>query len=445
MRLDCAALNNPESRGCNLRCNGQREGMKRMSSQNEPHLEMDDQSFDATCDFIDKLGAAAHRYGASSFRLESYLSRVTAALGLHGDFLVTPGVVDSVLWQEEGKGQRIRINREEDGVNLARLEQVTELVEEVEGGDFSVEDGVARLNAIDKSPAPFGPLMTAVSFGLIGAGFAVLLSLAWHDVIIGVVLSLVVYAVVFLLGRSPQTARMINPMAAFVAAILAYVIAATLVPSSNHVMTTLCAVIALIPNPGLVLGVGELSSGQLLSGAARLVSAIVTLIELAFGAYLGTSIASAMMTIAEGTAASSMAPYWAWVAVVVLGLGLAMLFQVRPKDFVWVVAGCLLAWAGIVVGGKLLGSGPGDLLGALALGIFANVYALKMRRSASVVLLPGLMVLAPGFASYLGLGTLQASGVEAGWLAEFKVFETLVWIIGGLFLANTVIPPKSTL
>jgi hypothetical protein len=55
------------------------------------------------------------------------------------------------------------------------------------------------------------------------------------------------------------------------------------------------------------------------------------------------------------------------------------------------------------------------------------------------------MVLAPGFASYLGLGTLQATGVEAGFAAEFKTFVTVVWIIGGLFLANTVIPPKSTL
>jgi hypothetical protein len=39
----------------------------------------------------------------------------------------------------------------------------------------------------------------------------------------------------------------------------------------------------------------------------------------------------------------------------------------------------------------------------------------------------------------------QASGVEAGLVAEFKTFVTVVWIIGGLFLANTIIPPKSTL
>jgi hypothetical protein len=54
------------------------------------------------------------------------------------------------------------------------------------------------------------------------------------------------------------------------------------------------------------------------------------------------------------------------------------------------------------------------------------------------------MVLAPGYVSYLGLGTLQTVGVGAGLLAEFKVFVSIAWIIGGLFIANTIIPPTRT-
>jgi uncharacterized membrane protein YjjP (DUF1212 family) len=406
---------------------------------------MDDLEFNKTCDFIVKLGATALGYGVSSFRLESHLNRVTAALGLRGDFLVTPKKIESVLWREGDERQRINLTRIADaGLNMAGVARVDELVGRVESGEVSVEAGTAALGEIKKTPALFGPLMTAVAFGLIGAGFAVRLSLPWHDVIIGVVLSVVVYAVVFVLGRSPTTARMINPLAAFVAAILAYAIAATWAPSSKHMMVTLCAIIALIANTGLILGPGELVSNHVASGTERLISAVVVLIELAFGAFLGTAIASAVWTIPAGSAVASMGPGWAWVAVVVLGTGLAMLFQVRPKEFGWVVLGCVLAFAVTVVGGKMLGSGPGDLLGALVLGIFANGYALRTRRPASVILLPGLIVLAPGYASYLGLGTLQTVGVEAGLLAEFKVFVSIAWIIGGLFIANTIIPPTRT-
>ena len=407
---------------------------------------MDDLEFNKTCDFIVEVGATALGYGVSSFRLESHLDRMTAALGLRGDFVVTPEKIESVLWREGDDRQRVHVTRIADASpNMAGLARVDELVDGVESGEASVEAGTAALAEIKKSPAPFGPLMTAGAFGLIGAGFAVLLSLPWHDVIIGVVLSVVVFGVVFMLGRSPTTARMTNPAAAFVAAILAYAIAATWAPSSKHMMVALCAIIALIPNPGLILGPGELSSNHVASGTERLISAIVVLIELAFGAFLGTAIASAVWTIPAGSAVASMGPGWAWVAVVVLGVGLAIVFQVSVKEFGWVVLGCVLAFAGTVVGGKMLGSGPGDLLGALVLGIFANGYALRTRRPASVVLLPGLMVLAPGYASYLGLGTLQTVGVEAGLLAEFKVFVSIAWIIGGLFIANTIIPPTRAL
>ena len=109
-----------------------------------------------------------------------------------------------------------------------------------------------------KSPAPFGPLMTAVSFGLIGAGFAVLLSLAWPDVIIGTVLSMVVYGVVLLLSRSPTTGQDDQSCSRrSLAAILAYADRRDIsARAASYVMVTLCAVIALVPNPGLILGPG---------------------------------------------------------------------------------------------------------------------------------------------------------------------------------------------
>ncbi len=43
-------------------------------------------SFDEARRFLIKLGTTAHGYGVSSLRLESYLSRVTEALGFCGAF-----------------------------------------------------------------------------------------------------------------------------------------------------------------------------------------------------------------------------------------------------------------------------------------------------------------------------------------------------------------------
>ena len=128
-----------------------------MHSQNRPSEQMSDQTFNDTCDFIVKLGATALGYGVSSFRLESHLNRVTAALGLRGDFLVTPEKIDSVLWREGDEAQRISIARAPAGFNMAGLAHVEELVLQVESGGVSVEVGTARLEEIEKTAPPFGP------------------------------------------------------------------------------------------------------------------------------------------------------------------------------------------------------------------------------------------------------------------------------------------------
>lgn len=49
-----------------------------------------DKAFDDACRFIIRLGTMAHGYGPNAIRLESYLSRLTRALGYRGVFRSTP-------------------------------------------------------------------------------------------------------------------------------------------------------------------------------------------------------------------------------------------------------------------------------------------------------------------------------------------------------------------
>ena len=117
------------------------------------------------------------------------------------------------------------------------------------------------------------------------------------------------------------------------------------------------------------------------------------------------------------------------------------------REFGWVVLGCLLAWAGVCGRRQVVRKRAGRPARSARPGALSQT-AMPCGRGVRlpVILLPGLMVLAPGYASYLGLGSLaRPVGVEAGFLAEFKVFVTIAWIIGGLFIANTIIPPTRAL
>jgi len=401
--------------------------------------------FESTCRFIEQVGATALGCGVSSFRVDACLSRLARRAGLESDFLVVPEKIVSALWRQGDERPRISLVRpDRAGLNMAGAAEVEELVDEVESGAVSLDEGLSRLDDVQRSRGPFSAPVIAVSFALIGAAFAVLMALPVHDVVIGGVLGVVTFGVVMLMERAGRLARATVPVAAFVAGFLSYLAAAVLAPASHHALVALCALICLVPNPGLVLGVGELSSGHTLSGTARLLASGVVLVELAFGAFIGTAAAGALWTIPSGATAAGLGPGWSWPAVAVLGMGLALLFQVRPREIWLVGVGSLLAWCGIVIGGKLMGSGPGEFCGALLLGLFANACGFHRKHAPTVILLPALMVLAPGYASYLELGKFQTSGVDAGFFAEFGGFITIAWTIAGLFVANTRMPPAGS-
>ena len=130
--------------------------------------------------------------------------------------------------------------------------------------------------------------------------------------------------------------------------------------------------------------------------------------------------------------------------VTLLVVGLAICFQVRHKDFGWAVLGGLLAYAGIVIGNQF-GFWQGSFVGALLLGIYSNLFAWRLGRPTSIIMLTAIMVLVPGATAYRGLNVLETSGLASGFSAEWHVLVNIAAIIAGLVVAYSVIPPKATL
>ena len=85
--------------------------------------------------------------------------------------------------------------------------------------------------------------------------------------------SLAIGVLAQLTDRSPQAARVLEPVAALLAAALAVTAASVLGPMSVQV-ATLSGLIVLLPGLGLTVAINELASRHLISGASRLTSFI---------------------------------------------------------------------------------------------------------------------------------------------------------------------------
>ena len=103
-----------------------------------------------------------------------------------------------------------------------------------------------------------------------------------------------------------------------------------------------------------------------------------------------------------------------------------------------------LAYLGVQMGNRF-GDWQGAFLGALYLGIYTALYTMRLRRPGSVVILPGVMILVPGVAAYFGLNTLQTSGIFGALPAVWGVVVQITAIIGGLFIAASILPQKASL
>jgi uncharacterized membrane protein YjjB (DUF3815 family) len=131
----------------------------------------------------------------------------------------------------------------------------------------------------------------------------------------------------------------------------------------------------------------------------------------------------------------------------------AVVVQAQPRAFGWIVAACVIGYLGSSTGTAWFGGGPargmggqlGVLLGALALGVLANVYARLLKRPAQVVSVPAMLLLVPGSMGLRGLSSLLDRDTVTGVESVFAMFLVATAIVAGLLIANAVVSPRRSL
>ena len=93
----------------------------------------------------------------------------------------------------------------------------------------------------------------------------------------------------------------------------------------------------------------------------------------------------------------------------------------------------------------MLGSEFAPFLGALAVGCASNSYARWIDRPASVPLIPGILLLVPGSVGYRSLTAFLENQAVQGIELAFTTTLVAASLVGGLLVANVVVPPKRLL
>ncbi len=367
---------------------------------------------------------------------------VMKRIGLTGRFFSIPtGIFASFGPPEEHNTSLIRVTTAD--VDLERLCRLDELGDLVIDGRVDIQEGTRRVDAIVDGPSRWRSRHMLAASAFSSATAARFFNGGWREVAVAGVIGLVVGVAMSEVGRREST-RQISPIVASLLASALATLAAWLFAPVSIYTVTLASLIMLIPGLTLTTAITELATGNLVSGTARLMGGALTFLEIGFGVALGGAVARLLPSMPLDTTIPL--PEWTiGIALILAPAGFLVLLRARPRDLGWITLACLFSFGGARLGTILFGPELGALLGAVSLGVAANLFARTMKRPAAVALLPGLILLVPGSIGFGSLARFIANDVMSGVGAAFSVVLVATAIATGLLVANALVRPNRNL
>lgn len=383
---------------------------------------------------IIELGKALHIYGVPTYKVQSYLTKVSKTQGIKGVFMDLPTWINYVFYEDDQTYNYIECVP--PGVlNLGGLSRVDEVTNKIITKEIDSSEVIYELKLIHNETKKVNHFVLALSYAIASGAFSLMIGTNWISFVFALLLGAIVYFMVYVSNKSNYLETVLESSTAFVVTILASLLHLVF-PEFNVGITILSAIIIFIPGLAITTALEEITSKNLVSGGAKLFDSIITLFKQFFGVLLGLALMSSVIDFKQLVHVSEMPRWLMFIGIPLLSISLLAIFQVRKKDM---FLGVLTGVTGFFL--TVLFSGFGILLstfiGTLAVVAISNLFNRITKTPKTVFLAQGIVMLVPGSKSFMGLSNsfLNSSIINSGNLFEQVAF-ILMGILGGLLFAG---------
>lgn len=394
--------------------------------------------------FVLDLTRALHAYGMPADRLETMLEAMSERLDLPVQAFTTPTVIIA-SFGEPPRQRTVMITPRQKELDLSRLAELDELVQEVADGSVTPKEGSERVSAIvgRKPLYPTAVRMAAHS----GVAFAIAFLLGGNQTtaILAALAGLAVGLLEIFSERSAPLLGLTLPLGALIAA--GGGVLGTLIDASVAVaVVSVAGIIMLVPGLTLTTAMNEIATGHLVSGTARLSKALVAFLMLGFGAALGGELAGLVPGVGIGIPVTDPPGLWVTLASLVGSvIALTILLEARPRDFGWIALASSVAYGMGLLGLKLAGPDVGAGVATLGLGLVGNAFARFRNRPAALLIVPGILLLVPGSLGFRAVTSFLDENLLVAISTAFDVAIVAISLVAGLMIANLALPPRKAL
>ena len=330
-------------------------------------------------------------------------------------------------------------------VDLKRLCEVDEIADQVIDGRLDLAAGRRRLREF-RLPLRSRAYRTSLvaSYAISAGSIAAILHTSWAGVTTAALVGALIGVVYLISVVRPNIAAASEAISAFIATLIASAVAVYIAPIAVR-SVIIASLIVLMPGLTLTTAVRELSSQHLISGTARMMGAMATLLKLSFGTVAAAQLCR-LLGLVPPAGADAAVPQWtAWVAVFTAALAFAVLFRAPRRYVPVVVASVVLGYACTQVGGAYIAPAFGVFLGSLVIGAASNLFARVANRPGALVREPGIILLVPGSVGFRTLSFVVERDVLVGIDTAITLVTLLVSIVAGLLFGDLLVPPRRKL
>lgn len=393
--------------------------------------------------FLIELSRALGTYGTGAHRLEEAIRVCAHEMGLECHVFSTP---TSVFLSVEIDGvNSTYLSRIHPGeVNLSKLRRFDELFNAVIEGRVSPKAGVRKIKQIVHESDPVPAWLNVASIAAVSASAAVFLGGGVKEMGAASVIGGAIGVLGMFVGKNREYARLMEFLAGFVAASIAWGMSLAIGPYAPAV-AMIAGIIIFIPGLTLTMSMTELATRNVVSGSARLIGALMIFLLMGFGAAVGNQGVHAFFELPESIEPVRLAEGWNIVAAFVASVLFVILFRAKWSDAWGMVLAVFVSFYSSRFGGEHFGPEFGVCFAALCVGSLGNLYARVMDRPAAIVLLPGLLMLVPGSVGFESLQLFMDQDTITGMQSAFTVLILGSALVVGLLLANVIVPPRKVL
>ena len=329
---------------------------------------------------------------------------------------------------------------EKPGTSLSRMTDMCHVAETIVQGRSGAADCLVSVQDIMHRPPQWSGRWQLACYVLVSALYTPLFSGGWVEMLIACLSGLLIGLLDVWKARNRSLARGHDLLSGLFCSILAVLINEYVI-SINVLAACLSGVVWMLPGLRICLAVMDISSGHSITGSGKLLSGLLTAINIGIGITCGLQLQSALSSSSPPsvTHSSSVFPEWS--------LHLSVLIAVFPSvvlmDASYMHApilglGMLTAYEISTMLTSRIGSGFASFVASAAVSCVSNLYERWTPHPSVELYLFSVLVIVPGS---VGVRGILASDTATALSFLFEMVGIVIAIVTGWYGGMVLVPP----